>query len=63
MSLTINTSTLNSYVLDSQVPLSELRAKIKHLDKFMSGKKQPTFNQLSEIAKKNKCANRITTVG
>jgi len=52
MSLTINTSTLNSYVLGSQVPLSELRAKIKHLDKFMSGKKQPTFNQLSEIAKK-----------
>lgn len=52
MSLTINTSTLNSYVLGSQVPLSELRAKIKHLDKFMSGEKQPTFNQLSEIAKK-----------
>lgn len=52
MSLTINASTLNSYVLGSQVPLSELRAKIKHLDKFMSGEKQPTFNQLSEIAKK-----------
>lgn len=52
MSLTINTSTLSSYVLGSQVPLSELRAKIKHLDKFMSGEKQPTFNQLSEIAKK-----------
>lgn len=52
MSLNINTSTLSSYVLGSQVPLSELRAKIKHLDKFMSGEKQPTFNQLSEIAKK-----------
>ncbi|WEI18445.1 hypothetical protein PY247_20025 [Acinetobacter proteolyticus] len=52
MSMRIDTNTLNYYVQNAQISLSVLRAKINNLDQFLSGEKQPTFNQLSEIAKK-----------
>ena len=52
MSMRIDTNTLNYYVQNAQISLSVLRTKINHLDQFLSGEKQPTFNQLSEIAKK-----------
>lgn len=48
----IDTNTLNYYVQNAQISLSVLRTKINNLDQFLSGEKQPTFNQLSEIAKK-----------
>ncbi|MAK30994.1 ImmA/IrrE family metallo-endopeptidase [Acinetobacter sp.] len=52
MSMRIDTNTLNYYVHNAQISLSVLRTKINNLDQFLSGEKQPTFNQLSEIAKK-----------
>lgn len=52
MSMRIDTNTLNYYVQNAQISLSVLRTKINNLDQFLSGEKQPTFNQLSEIAKK-----------
>ena len=58
----IDTNTLNYYVQNAQISLSVLRTKINHLDQFLSGEKQPTFNQLSEIAKKIN-VNRTGFVG
>lgn len=52
MSISIDTNTLNYYIQNAQIPLSVLKAKIIHLDQFLTGEKQPTFTQLSEIAKK-----------
>lgn len=52
MSISIDTNTLNYYIQNAQIPLSVLKTKIIHLDQFLTGEKQPTFTQLSEIAKK-----------
>jgi Zn-dependent peptidase ImmA (M78 family) len=52
MSMRIDTNTLNYYVQNAQISLDILKSKINHLDQFLSGEKQPTFNQLSDIAKK-----------
>lgn len=52
MSIRIDTDTLSYYVHNAQIPLADLRKSIKHLDEFLAGERQPTFNQLSEIAKK-----------
>jgi len=52
MSMRIDTNTLNYYVQNAQISLDVLKSKINYLDQFLSGEKQPSFNQLSEIAKK-----------
>ncbi|GAB2025098.1 hypothetical protein OfM1_11690 [Lactovum odontotermitis] len=53
MTLAMEKETLNHYVQNSQVSQSYLESKIKAFDisKILSGEKQPTFNQFSEIAK------------
>lgn len=48
----VNIETLNYYVENAKIPLSKLRISVKNIDLFLSGEKQPTFNQLSIIAKK-----------
>lgn len=48
----INTDTLNYYVENASISLDALRDSVKNIDDFLTGEKQPTFNQLSEIAKK-----------
>ena len=50
--MNVSIETLNYYVEKAQIPLSELRISVKNIDLFLSGEKQPTFNQLSSIAKK-----------
>ena len=50
--LSIDPKVLNYYVENAQVPLYALQEKIKDIDKFLTGEKQPTFNQLSDIEKK-----------
>lgn len=52
MSINIDASILNHYVQNSEIPLDVLMSKVKNLDLFLSGEKKPTFNQLSNIAKK-----------
>lgn len=52
MSINVDPNTLNYYVQNAQIPLAELKDKIPNLDKYLAGEQQPTFNQLSEIAKK-----------
>lgn len=49
--LNINRSVLSYYIEKSAIPLDTLQSKIKNLESFLSGSKQPTFNQLSEIAR------------
>ena len=50
--MNINTETLNYYVENARISLDELRNSVKDIDMFLSGEKQPTFNQVSEIARK-----------
>lgn len=50
--MNINPETLSYYVENTSVSLEVLRDSIKNIDLFLSGEKQPTFNQLSDIAKK-----------
>ncbi|WP_439259446.1 ImmA/IrrE family metallo-endopeptidase [Lonepinella sp. BR2930] len=50
--MNINIKTLNHYVENATIPIDVLRDSVKNIDLFMSGKKQPTFNQISSIAKK-----------
>ncbi|MCF8999831.1 ImmA/IrrE family metallo-endopeptidase [Acinetobacter nectaris] len=52
MSMHVDISTLNFYVKNSQISLDVLKSKIKNLDQFLTGEKQPSFTQLSDIAKK-----------
>lgn len=52
MTIQVNNDVLSYYVRNAQIPYGVLQAKVKHLDQFLSGEKQPTFNQLSDIAKK-----------
>lgn len=50
--MNINANTLNYYIQNAQISFELLKSKIKNLEEFLSGEKQPTFSQLSEIAKK-----------
>lgn len=50
--MNINPETLSYYVENASVSLEALRDSIKNIDLFLSGERQPTFNQLSNIAKK-----------
>ena len=50
--MNVNPDTLNNYVEKAHIPINELRASVKNIDLFLSGEKQPTFNQISNIAKK-----------
>ena len=50
--MNVNPDTLNYYVEKAHIPINELRASVKNIDLFLSGEKQPTFNQISNIAKK-----------
>lgn len=50
--MNINSRTLNYYVENASVSLETLRDSIKNIDLFLSGERQPTFNQVSDIAKK-----------
>lgn len=52
MFMNISTETLNYYVENASISLETLRDSIKNIDLFLSGERQPTFNQLSDIAKK-----------
>lgn len=52
--MNINAQTLDYYVGKARISLDELRKSVPDIDLFLSGEKQPTFTQLSEIAKKNK---------
>lgn len=47
-----NTQTLAYYVGKARISLDKLRKSVSDIDLFLSGEKQPTFIQLSEIAKK-----------
>ena len=47
-----NTQTLAYYVGKARISLDKLRKSVSDIDLFLSGEKQPTFTQLSEIAKK-----------
>ncbi|MGV2875639.1 ImmA/IrrE family metallo-endopeptidase [Macrococcus capreoli] len=48
----INPKVLRQYILNSNIPLENLRDEIKSIDLILSGEKSPSFNQLSRIAKK-----------
>lgn len=48
--ISINTDTLSYYIEGSKVSLDLLQEKIPNLDKFLSGDKLPTYNQLEKIA-------------
>lgn len=50
--MNINAQTLDYYVGKARISLDELRKSVPDIDLFLSGEKQPTFTQLSEIAKK-----------
>lgn len=49
--LDIDESVLSFYIKQSHTPLEQIKKKVKNVDLFISGKKQPTFNQLIEISK------------
>jgi len=48
--LSINPATLSHYFVESNVPLDHLQEKISDFDKFLTGDKSPTYNQLEKIA-------------
>lgn len=50
--LNIETETLKYYIQNSQISLDDLHSNFPDLHKFVSGEKQPTFKQLSDISKK-----------
>lgn len=49
--LNINNSLLHSYIKSSPYSLQQLKEKVKDIELFISGRKNPTFNQVSKIAK------------
>lgn len=49
--LEIKPEVLQYYVDSSTKPMEVLQEKVKNFDKYINGEKQPTFNQLSSIAK------------
>ena len=50
--LKINTSVVSTYISQSNVSIDFLREKVKNIDQILSGEIDPTFDQLSKIAKK-----------
>jgi len=50
--LNVNPNVLQFYVDHAEIPFELLKSKCPHIDTFLSGEKQPTFKQLSEVAKK-----------
>lgn len=50
--LTINPDVLRFYVDNAEIPFDLLQEKCPHIIAFLNGDKSPTFNQLSEVAKK-----------
>ena len=48
----VNPETLSYYIERADISLDELRTSVKGIDLFLTGEKQPTFNQISNIAKK-----------
>lgn len=50
--MNVDINTLKYYVQNAQIPLADLHSEIDNLDKFLTGEKSPTFNQLSKLAKK-----------
>ena len=50
--LEINPDVLQFYVDHAEIPFEVLQSKCPHIDAFLSGEKQPTFNQLSKVAQK-----------
>ncbi|TLQ40934.1 ImmA/IrrE family metallo-endopeptidase [Ruoffia tabacinasalis] len=49
--LDINTDVLSYYVGQSQTPIKRLQDKVSVYNQVISGEKNPTFNQLSDIAR------------
>lgn len=47
----INYENLKSYIQISETPLDVIRTKVNKIDKILTGEIQPTFNQLSTIAR------------
>lgn len=52
MSIQIDNHTLNYYVTNARISVAELQQKIPDIELFLTGEKQPTFSQLSDIAKR-----------
>jgi len=50
--LSINPEVLQFYVNHAEIPFELLQEKCPHINTFLRGEKLPTFNQLSEVAKK-----------
>ena len=50
--LNINPDVIQFYIDNAEIPFEVLQSKCPHIDAFLSGEKQPTFNQLSDIAKR-----------
>ncbi|MFT8879073.1 MAG: peptidase, partial [Oenococcus sp.] len=51
LTVAIDTDVLAHYVTNSHVQLGTLKHKVKNINLFLEGNKQPTFNQVSDIAK------------
>lgn len=49
--ITIQPDVLQHYLTKSRVPASQIKQKMPDFESYLSGEKQPTFNQLSTIAK------------
>ena len=50
--LNVNPNVLQYYVNNAEIPFEILQVKCPHIDAFLNGEKQPTFKQLSDVAKK-----------
>lgn len=49
--LNVKTEVLQYYIDKSQIPVDFLQEKVKYFEQMVNGEKQPTFNQLSSLAK------------
>lgn len=50
-SIQINPNVLKHYINNSHVPVESLREQVPKLDLILNDKLNPTFNQISKIAK------------
>lgn len=48
--ITINSDVLLSYIEQSNLQLDDIRERIRDIDAFIDGEKEPTFNQIIKIA-------------
>lgn len=48
----INTENLKSYIKASNIPMEIIRKDVPKIEDILEGKKKPTFNQISKIAKR-----------